>query len=207
MMDTSSRYFELTMESLRAIARWSADCAGRVLNLYEAHAGNDQRPRLAIEEIGRFADGGKRTALLRKLSMDAFSAARESDNPAAAAAARSAGFAAASAYTHPLADVHQTKHILGAAACALFSFELAWPDDPGSSALELLHALGTVTPAVRDVLLHMPDRQAGKGRLNILLFELDGLIRNLVFKDDPDYDDEPDTAETQYSPEKQEDMD
>ena len=42
----------------------------------------------------------------------------EAGNPAATATARAAGSAAASAYTHPLADVQQTKHIVGAAAYA-----------------------------------------------------------------------------------------
>src|SRR5574341_441125 len=60
----------------------------------------------------------RQPAQLRSLALAAFSAAREADDPAAAAAARAAGLAASSAYTHPLADVQQTKHIVGPAAYA-----------------------------------------------------------------------------------------
>src|SRR5512137_1903028 len=124
MMDRESRYFTLSLESLRAIGGWAADCAERALSLYETHADSDARPRAAIEGIREFAGGGKRTARLRSLALGAHAAAREVGDPAAAAAVRAAGVAAASAYTHPLADVHQTKHIVGSAAYAALALEL-----------------------------------------------------------------------------------
>src|SRR5574341_367575 len=118
MMARESNYFSLSLESLRALGRWAADCAERALSVYETYADSDSRPRAAIEGLRVFAGGGKRTAQLRSLALSAFSAAREANDPAAAAAARAAGLAASSAYTHPLADVQQTKHILGPAAYA-----------------------------------------------------------------------------------------
>ena len=71
-----------------------------------------------------FAGGGRRTAQLRSLAWSAYSAAREADDPAAAAAAHAACLAASSAYTHPLADIQQTRHILGPAAYAALAPEL-----------------------------------------------------------------------------------
>ena len=124
MANHESRYFALSLESLRAIGGWAADCAERALSVYETHADSDSRPRAALEGIREFAGGGKRTARLRSLAVEANAAAREIGDPAATAAARAAGFAAASAYTHPLADVHQTKHIVGPAAYAALALEL-----------------------------------------------------------------------------------
>src|SRR5512140_2210844 len=123
-MDRKSKYFMLSLESLRAIGGWAAACAERALAVYETRADSDQRPRAALEGIREFADGGKRTARLRVLALAAHAAAREVGDPAAAAAARAAGSAAASAYTHPLRDVQQTKHIVGAAAYAALALEL-----------------------------------------------------------------------------------
>ena len=110
-MGSESKHFTLTLESLRALGSWTADCAERALSIYEKRADADSRPRAAIEGIRVFAAGGRRTAQLRSLALAALAAAREIGDPAAAAAARAAGLAAASAYTHPLADVQQTKHI------------------------------------------------------------------------------------------------
>ncbi len=173
-MAPESRYFSLSLESLRALGGWAADCAEQSLPVYEAHAGSDSRPRAALEGIRVFAAGGRRTARLRTLALAAFCAARAAGAPAA----RAAGLAAASAYTHPLADVQQTKHILGPAAYAARSLELSHPADPNLAALELRWAIDHVPSAVRLVLLQMPARPAGSSRLDRLLYELDQGIRN-----------------------------
>ncbi|HSK48781.1 MAG TPA: hypothetical protein VLA05_12405, partial [Coriobacteriia bacterium] len=162
MADCESRYFTLSLESLRAIGGWAADCAERALSVYEARAGSDSRPRAAIEGIREFAGGGKRAARLRSLAMAAHAAAREVGDPAAAAAARSAGSAAASAYTHPLADVHQTKHIVGSEAYAALALELDRPSDPSAGDAEVRRAIQRAPWEAREVLLQMPARQAGK---------------------------------------------
>ncbi|MCL4301804.1 MAG: hypothetical protein KJ077_39280 [Anaerolineae bacterium] len=176
-MDRESKYFTLSLESLRAIGGWAADCAERALSVFERYADSDTRPRAAIEGIRGFAGGGKRTARLRSLACMANAAAREVADPAAAAAARAAGFAAASAYTHPLADVHQTKHIVGPAAYAALALELDHGGDPSIGDGEVRWAIEHAPVEVREVLLQMPARQAGKSRLDTILYELDAGIR------------------------------
>ena len=176
-MDPESRYFTLTLESLRAIGGWAADCAAHALPVFEAHAVSDIRARAAIEGAREFAGGGKCAARLRTLAMQAHAAAREVGDPAAAAAARAAGFAAASAYTHPLRDVHQTKHVVGAAAYAALALEL---DDGGGSRVgdaEVRWAIEHAPLEACEVLLEMPARQPGKSRLDTLLYELDAGTR------------------------------
>jgi hypothetical protein len=120
---------------------------------------------------------GERTARLRSLALEAHAAAREVGDPAAAAAARAAGLAAASAYTHPLADVHQTKHIVGPAAYAALALELDHGGDPSIGDSEVRWAIEHAPSEVREVLLQMPARQAGKSRLDTILYELDVGIR------------------------------
>jgi hypothetical protein len=178
MMGRESKYFTLTLESLRALGRWAADCAERALLVYEKHADSDSRPRAAIEGIRVFAGGGRRTAQLRSLAWSAYSAAREADDPAAAAAAHAASLAAASAYTHPLADVHQTKHILGPAAYAALALELDHAGDPSIGDGEVRWAIEHVTSEVHEVLLQMPARQAGTSRLDTIFYKLDAGIRS-----------------------------
>ena len=177
-MAREAKYFSLSLESLRALGSWAADCAERALSVYEKYADSDSRPRAAIEGIRVFAGGGRRTAQLRSLALSAYSAAREADDPAAAAAARAAGHAAASAYTHPLADVQQTKHILGPAAYAALALELDHAGDPGIGDGEIRWAIEHVTSEVREVLLQMPSRQTGSSRLDKILYELDAGIRS-----------------------------
>jgi hypothetical protein len=183
-MGRESRYFTLTLESLRALGSWAADCAERALPVYEKHAASDSRPRAAIEGIRVFACGGKRTAQLRSLALQAHAAAREVGDPAAATAARAAGVAAASAYTHPLADVHQTKHIVGPAAYAALALELDQGSDPSIGDGEVRWAIEHVTSEVRETLLQMPARQAGNSRLDTLLYELDAGIRGRILPQD-----------------------
>lgn len=178
MVARESKYFSLSLESLRALGSWAADCAERALSVYENYANSDSRPRAAIEGIRVFAAGGKRTAQLRSLALSAFSAAREADDPAATAAARAAGLAASSAYTHPLADVQQTKHIVGPAAYAALALELNQGGDPTVGDGEVRWAMEHVTSEVREVLLQMPARKTGKSRLDKMLYELDEGIRN-----------------------------
>ncbi len=176
-MGNQTNYFELSLDSLRVIGSWAADCAERALPIYETHSNSDSRPRNAIAGIRLFASGGNRTSLLRTLSLQAFAAAREIGDPAAAAAARAACLAASSAYTHPLADIQQTKHIVGPAAYAVLALELAHPADPNIGEAEILWAIEHSPPETCEVLSQMPSRQPGKSRLDRILFELDAGIR------------------------------
>lgn len=181
-MGTESKiYFPLTLESLRALGSWTADSAERVLPVFEKQVGSDTRPRAAIAGIRIFAGGGRRTARLRTLAVAAHAAAREAGDSAAAAAARAAGAAAASAYTHPLADVHQTKHIVCPAAYAALALELDQPGNPDVGGGEIRWAIEHAPPEVRDILLQMPARQTGNSRLDQILYELDAGIRSRTF--------------------------
>lgn len=173
-----SKYFPLSLDSLRALGGWAADCAERALGLYEAYSGDDKRPREAIEGIRAFAAGGARTARLRSIALAAYAAARESSDPAASAAANAACLAASSAYTHPLADIQQTKHILGPAAYAALALELGHPEDAGLGDREVRRAIERVPREAREILLHIPARDPGKGnRLDRLMYDLDVGIR------------------------------
>jgi len=175
---SESKYFPLSLDSLRALGGWAADCAERVLGVYEAFSGEDPRPREAIEGIRAFAAGGARTAKLRALALAAFAAARESSVPAASAAANAACLAASSAYTHPLADIQQTKHILGPAAYAALALELSHPEDTDIGDREIRWAMERVPQEAREILLHMPARNPGTGnRLDRLMYDLDAGIR------------------------------
>lgn len=179
-MARAASYFSLSLEALRALGQWAADCAEQVLPIYEARVVADARPRAALEGIRIFAGGGKRTAHLRTLALSAYAAARETDDPAAAAAARAAGLAASSAYTHPLADVQQTKHIVGPAAYAALALELSQRGDSARGDAAVAWAIAHVPPDVRAILQHMPAREAGASRLDNLLYQLDAGIRRIT---------------------------
>lgn len=178
-MSQEKKYFSLSMESLQALGAWAADCAERALPIFEAYAASDPRPRAAIEGIRDFAGGAKRSAKLRSLAWSAYAAAREVGDPAASAAANAASMAAASAYTHPLVDIKQTKHILGPAAYAALALELHQDGLAAIGDAELRWAIEQVSPEVRALLLQMPARQPGKNRLDNLLYSLDSGIRAL----------------------------
>ena len=171
----------LNLKSLRALGCWAADCAVRSLPLFEAQVPADLRPRAAIEGIREFAGGGRRTARLRSLALAALAAAREVKDPAATAAARAAGLAASSAYTHPLADLDQAKHILGPAVYAALAVELAHGGDPASGEAEIRWAIEHVPAEVCAILRQMPARPAGKSRLDRLYYELDSGLHTCTF--------------------------
>ncbi|OQR59631.1 exonuclease SbcC [Streptomyces maremycinicus] len=139
-MPTESDKIELSEHELREIAGYAAHCARRALPLFERSLPSDPRPRDAVEAAEAFAAGGRRTGALRQSAWAAHRAAREAASAAAPApcaaadAARAASHAAAAAYLHPLADAHQVKHILGAAAHAARAEELAAEEEPAAGA-------------------------------------------------------------------------
>jgi hypothetical protein len=166
----------LTQEDLRFVGFWAANCAERVLPLFEAKAPADPRPRKAIEGIRIFARGGKRTAQLRSFALAALAAAREVSDPSATAAARAAGFAAATAYTKALSAPHHAKHALGPAVYAALARELA-ADGPGVGDEEIRWAIDHASPAVREIVCRWPARVIGRTRLNALFYKLDSGLR------------------------------
>ncbi|QDT14330.1 putative immunity protein [Alienimonas californiensis] len=87
------------------LALWATDCAERVLPLFE-DGRDDDRPRRAIEAARLWAGGGVRVGVGQRAAWAAHAAAREAvGDPAAVAAARAAGHAAATA--------HMADHSLG----------------------------------------------------------------------------------------------
>lgn len=95
------------------MARWAADCAERVLPLFEHVAPHDARPRNALEVCRTWAQTGNfRMAEIRGASLAAHAAARSMEaNSAACFAARAAGQAVATA--------HVAQHAFGGALYAL----------------------------------------------------------------------------------------
>jgi len=168
----------LTLDDLRVVGLWAADCAERVLPLFEAKAPADKRPREAIEDIRKFARGGKRTARLRSLALAAFAAAREVGDPVATAAARAAGSAASSAYMHPLATIDQAKHALAPAMYAALAKELDAGRKSTVGEKEIRWAIKRASAAVREVVGRYPARGPGRSRQEVLLYQLDAGLRS-----------------------------
>ena len=131
----------------RIVAAWAADCAERVLGLFEAEAPGDTRPRDAIARARAFARGelGAAEAIRRRFVGNA--AAREVSGPAAAAA-RAAGQAAG--------VPHMGAHALGAAAYAAQAAGLAAPDRPEAIGEETDWQLDHMSEAVRAALRQLP---------------------------------------------------
>ena len=177
MTDREPGPMKLSLDDRRLVGRWAAECAERVLPLFEVKAQTDARPREALEGICAFTSGGKRTARLRTLALAALVAAREVGDPAAAAAARAAGLAAATAYMHALATIDQAKHALGPPTYAARARELAAAGDPGVGDEEIEWAIEHASLAVREVVRRFPARGPGRSRLDTLFYELDAGLR------------------------------
>jgi hypothetical protein len=80
-----------------------------------------------------------------------------------------------------LADVQQTKHIVGPAAYAALALELNQGGDHSIGDHEVVWAIEHVTQDVREILLHMPARESGKSRLDNLMYKLDTGICSRIF--------------------------
>lgn len=169
--------FVLSMQDLREVTGYAAACAQDVLAIFEQAHPADARPRDAIGAAWTFARGGERGKALRDTAWAAQKAAGEADTEAAAHAARAAMAAAAAAYLHPLADAHQVKHIVGAAAHAARAAELIAGDDRTIGAHHIEQARRRATPGVVDVLRRYPAAPPGGGRVGELLRQLDVALR------------------------------
>ncbi len=90
---------EASLRSHTSQALEAADCAERVLPLFESRFPNDDRPRRAIEAARAWARGEIRVGAARSAALGAHAAARDAAGyPTACAAARAAGHAAATAH-------------------------------------------------------------------------------------------------------------
>jgi hypothetical protein len=154
----------LSEDDRRALAAWAADCAERALPLFAARATSDSRPGDAIAGARAFARGERRIGELRTLAARAHVAARETADPAAAAAARAAGHAAAVA--------HMAAHARGVPAYAAKAAALAAPDEPSAAADEIRWAADHASPTVRSALQRLPPPPRSGGILGTLVNDL-----------------------------------
>lgn len=168
----------LTRQDLREVAGYAAGSAQDVLEIFESAHPADSRPRDAVDAAWTFARGGERGKALRDTAWAAQRAARAAGTAAAGQAARAAMSAASAAYLHPLADAHQVKHILGAAAHAARAAELVAGDDRAVGASRIEQARRRATPVVVDVLSRYPAAPPGGGRVGELLRDLDRALRD-----------------------------
>ena len=127
----------------RTVALWAADCAKRVLPLFEAEAPSDGRPADAIARVRAFGRGELDAAGQIRQRFVAGRAASAVADPAAIAAARSAAQASG-------VD-HMGAHALGAAAYAAKAAGLASGDDAADAEIswQLSHMTGPVRMALR----------------------------------------------------------
>lgn len=167
----------LSDDDRRTVGLWAAACAERVLPLFEATAPSDTRPREAIDGVRAFARGEIRKRPLRSIALAALAAARDVEDPAATAAARAAGYAAATAFMHAHATLDQAKHLLGPATYAARAGELAADDDPAVGDEAIRWAVEHAPPTVREVIGRMPARGRGRSRLDALYHQLDAGLR------------------------------
>ncbi|ASR38559.1 exonuclease SbcC [Prauserella marina] len=177
---TGTGDFELTMDELRAIARFVTASAWEVLPVFEEAVPGDPRPRAAVEAALEFIDGAKRSKLQRVTSLDAHRAAKEAGTESARLAARSCGDAASAAYLHPIAQATQVGHILRAAASAARIGELAEGGDPSVGDMLIEQARLRATPVVIDVLRRYPAAPTAKHRVGRLMSTLDSALREPI---------------------------
>lgn len=138
----------LSESDRRLVALWAADCAERVLHLFEAEAPDDDRARDGIDRARAFGRGELETATEIRLRFVAGRAAGSAKGPAAMAAARAAGQASGVA--------HMGAHALGAAAYAAKAAALAASDQESARGDEVRWQLAHMTPQVRAALLLLP---------------------------------------------------
>ncbi|GAB3797525.1 hypothetical protein GCM10028798_08900 [Humibacter antri] len=131
----------------RIVAAWAADCAERVLPLFEAET-DDDRVRDAIERARAFSRGELGAAEEIRRRFVAGRAAQSATTPAAKAAARAAAQASGVA--------HMGAHALGAAAYAARATALAHPERPDATDDEIRWQLEHLSAEARMALTRLP---------------------------------------------------
>ena len=122
---TLRRGGSLTDDDHRLLAVWAADCAQHVLHHFEQARPSDDRPRLAIESVRKWARGEIKMTEARTAAGHANGAARDLSG-----ASRHTAFAAGQA----AAVAHVPAHELGAAAYAIRAARAAAPEGETQSA-------------------------------------------------------------------------
>ena len=132
----------------RVVASWAADCAERVLAIFESESPGDLRPRDAIARTRAFARGELDAAGEIRRRFVAGRAAHDVTTPPAIAAARAAAQAAGVA--------HMGAHALGAAAYAAEATGLSRPDQVDAIGDEIRWQLNQLTPEAKTALRQLP---------------------------------------------------
>ena len=132
----------------RVVASWAADCAERVLAIFESESPGDSRPRDAIARARAFARGELDIAGEIRRRFVAGRAANDVTTPPAIAAARAAAQAAGVA--------HMGAHALGAAAYAAKAAGLSRPDQVDAVREEIRWQLNQLTPEAKTALRQLP---------------------------------------------------
>ncbi|WP_083904495.1 putative immunity protein [Nocardiopsis kunsanensis] len=138
----------LSEQDRRTVAAWAADCAERVLPLFESEAPTEDRARDAVARTRAFSRGELDASGEIRRRLIAVRAAGAATSPSGAAAARAAAQAAAVA--------HMGAHALGAAAYAAKASGLAAPGRPGAVHDEIHWQLERMTPQIRAALRLLP---------------------------------------------------
>lgn len=138
----------LTDADRRIVAAWAADCAERVLPLFEREVPDDDRTRDAIARARAFARGELTAAgeIRRR-----FVAGRAASN-----ARTSAGKAAARAAAQAAGVAHMGAHALGAAAYAATAVGLAHPENPDAAGAEVTWQIEHLSPEAATALRSLP---------------------------------------------------
>ena len=177
----------LSEANRRIVAAWAADCAEHVLGIFEAEVPGDSRPRELIARARAFARGELDVEEGIRIRFVGGVPAREVQSPAAAAATRAAGQAAATP--------HMGAHALGAAAYATKAAGLAADDPTAAMGEEIRWQLDQVSMAVRTALRLLPPvGENASGPLGPGLLS-SGLLRKIIAEVQTGFDHAPVTNE------------
>lgn len=176
-MSSANGDFDLTMDEVRDVVRFAADCAQRLIPEFAAESPEDSRPRDALNAARAFAEGAARTNLQRTTAFAAHRAAKSVSTEAAQLAALACGDAAGAAYLHPIAKATQVGHILRSAACAARVAELKAADRSAAIGEEISTLAERASDSVLHVLRRYPNAPQGSSRLAQLMSALDTAIR------------------------------
>ena len=132
----------------RLVAAWAADCAERVISIFEAAAPGDERPRALLARALAFSRRELGTADEIRRRFSGGVGAGEVRDPAAMAEARAAGQA--------VGVCHMGAHGLGAAAYAAHAAGLADRSRPGAVEDEIRWQLEHMSHEVRAALRTLP---------------------------------------------------
>jgi hypothetical protein len=132
----------------RLVAGWAADCAERVLYVFERENPQDDRPRQLVERARAYSRGELATAAEIQRRFAGGVSVKDVTTPAAAAAVRAAGQA--------VGVCHMGAHGLGAAAYAVGAARLANAHRAAAAEEEVAWQLNHMSPEVAAALRKLP---------------------------------------------------